>query len=49
VPTNLVRGDVFFWQSLMAAAVIVAIPVALLYNLFLDRFVQGFTTGAIKG
>jgi len=49
VPTNLVRGDVFFWQSLMAAAVIVALPVALLYNLFLDRFVQGFTTGAIKG
>jgi ABC-type glycerol-3-phosphate transport system permease component len=49
VPTNLVRGDVFFWQSLMAAAVIVALPVALLYNTFLDRFVQGFTTGAIKG
>jgi multiple sugar transport system permease protein len=49
VPTNLVRGDVFYWQSLMAAAVIVALPVALLYNLFLDRFVQGFTTGAIKG
>jgi len=49
VPTNLVRGDVFFWQSLMAAAVIVALPVALLYNLFLDRFVQGFTTGAIEG
>ena len=49
VPTNLVRGDVFFWQSLMAAAIIVAVPVALLYNIFLDRFVQGFTTGAIKG
>jgi ABC-type glycerol-3-phosphate transport system permease component len=49
VPTNLVRGDVFFWQSLMAAAVIVAVPVALLYNVFLDRFVQGFTTGAVKG
>jgi len=49
VPTDLVRGDVFFWQSLMAAAIIVAVPVALLYNIFLDRFVQGFTTGAIKG
>jgi multiple sugar transport system permease protein len=49
VPTNLVRGDVFFWQSLMAAAVIVAVPVALAYNLFLDRFVQGFTMGAVKG
>lgn len=49
VPTNLVRGDVFFWQSLMASAVVIAVPVALLYNLFLDRFVQGFTMGAVKG
>src|SRR6266568_4079690 len=49
VPTNLVRGDVFFWQSLMASAVIVAVPVALIYNFFLDRFVQGFTMGAVKG
>jgi multiple sugar transport system permease protein len=49
VPTNLVRGDVFFWQSLMASAVIIAVPVALIYNFFLDRFVQGFTMGAVKG
>ena len=49
VPTELVRGDVFFWQSLMAAAAIVAIPVALLYNVFLDRFIAGFTLGAVKG
>src|SRR6266498_2663490 len=49
VPTNLVRGDVFFWQSLMASAVIVAVPLALAYNFFLDRFVQGFTMGAVKG
>ncbi|MEZ4504373.1 MAG: hypothetical protein R2848_00630 [Thermomicrobiales bacterium] len=49
VTTELVRGDVFFWQSLMAAAAIVAIPVALLYTVFLDRFVAGFTLGAVKG
>lgn len=49
VPTELVRGDVFFWQSLLAAAVIVAIPVGLVYNMFLDRLVEGFTMGAIKG
>jgi multiple sugar transport system permease protein len=49
VPTNLVRGDVFFWQSLMASAVFVAVPVALVYNFLLDRFVQGFTMGAVKG
>src|SRR5215831_12077222 len=48
VPTNLVRGDVFFWGSLMAACLITSIPVALLYNLFLDRFIAGFTVGAIK-
>jgi multiple sugar transport system permease protein len=49
VTTELIRGDVFYWQSLMAAAVIVAIPVALLYNFFLDRFIAGFTLGAVKG
>ncbi|HSL25621.1 MAG TPA: carbohydrate ABC transporter permease [Acidimicrobiia bacterium] len=49
VPTELVRGDVFFWQSLEAAAVLVAIPIALLFNLFLDRFIKGFTLGAVKG
>lgn len=49
VPTELVRGDVFYWQSLMAAAAIVAIPVGLVYNLFLDRLVAGFTMGAVKG
>lgn len=49
VPIELVRGDVFFWQSLLAAAAIVAIPVGLVYNLFLDRLVAGFTGGAVKG
>ena len=49
VTTELIRGDVFFWQPLMAAAIIVAIPVALLYNYFLDRFIAGFTLGAVKG
>ena len=49
VPTELVRGDVFFWQSLQAAALLFAVPLALLFNSFLDRFVQGFTMGAVKG
>jgi len=49
VPTVLIRGDVFYWQALMASAIIVAVPVALLYNLFLNRFIQGFTMGAVKG
>jgi multiple sugar transport system permease protein len=49
VPIELVRGDVFFWQSLLAAAVIVAVPVGIVYNMFLDRLIEGFTTGAVKG
>jgi len=49
VPVELIRGDVFFWQSLLAASVIVAIPVGFVYNLFLDRLVAGFTMGAVKG
>lgn len=49
VPTELVRGDVFFWQSLQAAAVVVAIPVAFVFNLLLERFISGFTMGAVKG
>lgn len=48
VPTQLVRGDVFYWQSLQAATVAVAVPVALVFNLFLDRFISGFTMGAVK-
>lgn len=49
VPIELVRGDVFFWQSLLAAAIIVALPVGFFYNLFLNRLVEGFTMGAVKG
>jgi multiple sugar transport system permease protein len=49
VPTELIRGDVFFWQSLQASNVIIAIPIAFVFTLFLGRFVSGFTMGAVKG
>ena len=48
VPLELIRGDVYFWQSLMAATLIPSIPLALLYNTFLDRFIAGFTGGAFR-
>jgi multiple sugar transport system permease protein len=48
VPTFLVRGDVYFWGSLMGACLIASLPIAILYNLFVDRFVAGFTMGAVK-
>lgn len=48
VPIYLVRGDVYYWGSLMAACLLASVPVAIVYNLFLDRFIAGFTAGAIK-
>jgi multiple sugar transport system permease protein len=49
VPTFLVRGDVYFWGSLMGACFLSSVPIAILYNLFVDRFISGFTVGAVKG
>lgn len=49
IPIFLVRGDVYFWGSLMAACLIASVPIAFIYNLFLDRFIAGFTVGAVKG
>jgi multiple sugar transport system permease protein len=49
IPIFLVRGDVYFWGSLMAACLISSLPIAFIYNLFLDRFIAGFTVGAVKG
>src|SRR5258708_31583049 len=46
VPSALVRGDVYHWGSLMAAALFTSIPLAILYDVFMDRFIHGFTSGA---
>jgi multiple sugar transport system permease protein len=46
--TELIRGDVFYWGALMASTLIPSIPLALLYNTFLDRFIAGFTGGAFR-
>ncbi len=48
VPVFLVRGDVYYWGSLMAACLIATLPTAVLYNSFLDRFIAGFTVGSVK-
>jgi multiple sugar transport system permease protein len=48
VATELVRGDIYFWGSLMAGALLVGVPVAIIYNLFLDKFISGITGAAIK-
>jgi multiple sugar transport system permease protein len=48
VPVALIRGDVYYWGSLMAACLVTSVPIAIVYNFFLDRFIAGFTVGAIK-
>ena len=48
VPTDLIRGDVYYWGSLMGGALVASIPVAVLYSVFLDRFISGLTAGAFK-
>ena len=48
VPTDLIRGDLFNWPGIMAAILIPSIPLALLYNVFLNRFIAGFTGGAFR-
>lgn len=48
VATDLVRGDIFYWGSLMSGALVVGVPVAIIYSFFLDQFVSGITGGATK-
>jgi multiple sugar transport system permease protein len=48
VVTDLIRGDLFFWGSLMAGALLAGLPVAILFNYFLDDFVEGITAGSTK-
>ena len=46
--TELIRGDIYFWGSLMGGALVGALPVVLFYVFFMDYYVSGMTTGAIK-
>jgi len=48
VPTDLIRGDLYNWPGIMAAILIPSIPLALVYNAFLNRFITGFTGGAFR-
>jgi len=41
--TNLIRGDIFYWGALMAGGLIVGVPIAVLYSLVLDEFIEGLT------
>ena len=43
VVTELIRGDVFFWGSLMAGALLGSVPVAIVYSFFVEHYVSGLT------
>ncbi len=49
VPTFLVHGDVYNWGALMGGCLIASVPIAIMYNFFVDRFIGGLTLGAVKG
>jgi multiple sugar transport system permease protein len=48
VVVELIRGDVYYWGSLMAGALLGSVPIAMIYSFFLDYYVSGLTAGAIK-
>jgi multiple sugar transport system permease protein len=48
VTADLIRGDIYYWGSLMAGAVLASVPIVVLYVFFLDYYVSGLTAGAIK-
>ena len=49
VTADLIRGDIYYWGSLMAGAVLASVPVVVCYVFFLDYYVSGLTAGAVKG
>jgi multiple sugar transport system permease protein len=49
VTADLIRGDIFYWGSLMAGAVVASLPIVVIYVWFLDYYVSGLTAGAVKG
>jgi multiple sugar transport system permease protein len=49
VTSDLIRGDIYYWGSLMAGAVLASVPVVICYVFFLDYYVSGLTAGAVKG
>jgi multiple sugar transport system permease protein len=49
VVSDLIRADLYFWGSLMAAGILGSVPVAIAYAFLVDHYVSGLTAGATKG
>ena len=43
VTSELIPGDIYFWGSLMAGAVLGSVPIVIPYVSFLDYYVSGLT------
>jgi multiple sugar transport system permease protein len=43
IGSTLIRGDIFYWGALMSAGILVGVPLALLYMVYLDHFIRGLT------
>ena len=41
VTSELIRGDIYYWGSLMAGAVLGSVPIVIIYVFFLDYYVSG--------
>ena len=48
VTQELIRGDIYYWGQLMAGAMLGSVPIVILYVFFLDYYVSGLTSGALK-
>jgi multiple sugar transport system permease protein len=47
IATALIRGDIFYSGPLMAAGLLVGLPVAILYVFFIDYFIHGLTGATV--
>ena len=43
-----ILGDVFMWGELMAGAILMLVPILLIYSLGTKYLVRGLTAGAVK-
>jgi multiple sugar transport system permease protein len=46
--TELIRGEVFYWERLKAAALLSCIPVALICSFYVDYYLAGQKQSSVK-
>jgi multiple sugar transport system permease protein len=43
IASTLIRGDIYYWGALMAAGLLVGLPLAIVYMFYLEHFIRGLT------